>query len=246
MFEEYVPKWKIGALVPLAVIDNHAYEFHRLAPPGVMEVMIAVGLREFSVADVERVFSDLEEKIDQLLDRDVDIVTQNGVPLPIVIGVAAHDQLISRMANYSKKPATSTVLAVAHGARDMGLKKVALANKWTEKMNAVLAEFLAREGVGVCGTVTRELTPAEFQRINTADSMKMAYDLGRRAFETNPDCDGVYIGGGAWLSEPVAVKLEQEFGKPVLCNQSAMIREVMKVLGDWQPRPGHSRLLATP
>lgn len=246
MFEDHVPKWKIGALVPLAVIDNHAYEFYRLAPPRVMEVMIAVGLQEFSVKDVERVFKDVEGKIDALLDRGVHIVTQNGVPLPIVIGLEAHDALLARMSTHAKLPATSTVLAVAHGARDLGLRKVALVNKWTEKMNATLADFLAREGVGVCGTVTRELTPAQFQRIGTAESMQMAYDLGRRAFESNPDCDSVYIGGGAWISEPVATRLEAEFGKPVLCNQAAMIRECLKVLGDWQPIEGHSRLLSAP
>lgn len=246
MFEQYVPRWKIGALVPLAVIDNHAYEFYRLAPANVMEVMIPVGLQEFSVKDVERVFQDVEKKIDALLDRGVHIVTQNGVPLPIVIGIEAHDKLIDRMAKHAKLPASSTVLAVCHGARDLGLKKVALVNKWTDKMNATLADFFARDGVGVCGAVTKELTPAQFQKISTAESMKMAYDLGKRAFESNPDCDAVYIGGGAWISEPVAVALEKEFGKPVLCNQAAMIRENMKLLGDWTPIKGHSRLLACP
>jgi len=33
MFQQFVPKLKIGALKPLAVIDNSAYEFYRIAPP---------------------------------------------------------------------------------------------------------------------------------------------------------------------------------------------------------------------
>ena len=40
MFEDYVPKRKIGTLCPLAVIDNHAYEFYQLVPRGVMLVMV--------------------------------------------------------------------------------------------------------------------------------------------------------------------------------------------------------------
>ena len=43
------------------MIDNHAYEFYHLAPPRVMSVMIAVGLAEFSVQDVERVFAPIEQ-----------------------------------------------------------------------------------------------------------------------------------------------------------------------------------------
>ena len=70
--------------------------------------------------------------------------------------------------------------------------------------------------------------------------------LGRRAFLENPDCDGVYIGGGTWLSEPVSQRLEQEFGKPVICNQAAMIRDILHMLGDWTPITGHSRVLAAP
>ena len=40
MFEAYLFKHRIGALVPLSVIDTSAAEFYRLAPPGVLLVMI--------------------------------------------------------------------------------------------------------------------------------------------------------------------------------------------------------------
>ena len=76
--------------------------------------------------------------------------------------------------------------------------------------------------------------------------MQLAYELGRQAITANPDCDAVYIGGGSWLAEPVAAKLEADFGKSVICNQTAVIRANLKTLGIWKPIPGHSRLLATP
>ena len=89
MFDSFVPRLKIGCLMPGDVIDNHAFEFYRLAPPGVMLVMVGVGLKEFSSADVERVFAPLESYLDQLMDRGVDMVTQNGVPLPIQVNFEA-------------------------------------------------------------------------------------------------------------------------------------------------------------
>ena len=101
MFEEYTPKHKIGCLSPLAVVENAAYEFYRLAPPGLMLVLLPVGLGEFSRADVERVFAPLDQYLDMLRDRDVDLVMQNGVPLPLLIGIEAHDRMIAHMANYS-------------------------------------------------------------------------------------------------------------------------------------------------
>jgi maleate isomerase len=246
MFEAYLPRHKIGCLQPGTMIDNHPFEFYRLAPPGVMLVMIGVGLAEFSRGDVERVFTPLDRYLDQLMDRDVDLVIQNGVPLPILIGIEAHDRMIAHMADYTGLPATSTVLSVVRAASELGLRKVAVVNKWTAAMNATLAAFFARGGVSVVGGATKSLDPAEFHRIETGDHMRLAHELGRRAFIDHPDCDAVYIGGGSWIAEPVAVRLEAEFGKPVLCNQSAVIRNTFKMLGIWQPITGHSRVLAAP
>jgi maleate cis-trans isomerase len=244
MFDRQIPKYKIGCLQPGAIIDNHPFEFYRLAPPGVMLVMVGVGLEEFSRADVERVFAPLDRYLDQLMDRDVDMVIQHGVPLPLLIGIEAHDRMIEHMAAYTGKPATSTVLSVVRAASELGLKRLAIANKWTAEMNATLAAFLERGGVSIVGAATKPLDPAEFNRIEAGDHMRLAYELGRRACQEYPDCDGVYIGGGSWIAEPVAAKLEAEFGRPVLCNQAAVIRNTFKMLGIWRPIGGHSRVLA--
>ena len=116
MFEEDIPNIKLGGLLPLPIIDNAAYEFYRLAPKGVMQVMISVGLSEFSAQDVNRAFSPLDSYLDQLMDRGVNMVAQHGVPLPILIGVEAHDRMIAHMAKRTGLPASSTVLAVARSA----------------------------------------------------------------------------------------------------------------------------------
>jgi maleate cis-trans isomerase len=244
-FEGFIPSLKLGCLQPGAVIDNAPFEFYRLAPPGVMLVMVGVGLREFSSEDVERVFAPLDRYLDRLMERGVHLVIQNGVPLPILIGIEAHDRMIAHMAEYTGLPATSTVLSVVHAAADLGIRKVALANKWTEAMNRSLAAFFAREGVAVAGAATKSLHPHDFHQIPAGEHMQLAYNLGRQAFVDHDDCDAVYIGGGSWIAEPVAARLEAEFGKPVICNQAAVIRHTMKLLGAWSPIPAHSRLLAT-
>ena len=245
MFEEFIPKHRVGFLSPLAVIDNAAYEFYKLAPPGMIAVMIPIGLGEFSARDVERVFAPLEKTLDTLMDRNIDCVVQAGTPLPILIGVEAHDRLIARMTKHTGKPATSTVLAVTRAARHLGIKKIALVNKWTVAMNKTLGEFFAREGIATGGASTKELAPSDFVKIAAGDHMQLAYELGKAAIAQNPDCDGVYIGGGTWLAEPVARRLEQESGKFVFDNQTAQMWDLLHILNDWKPIPGHNRLLAS-
>jgi maleate isomerase len=246
MFENALPKHKVGILSPLAIIDNAAYEFYRIAPPGIMQVMIPIGLQEFSAADVERaLFKPLAGNLDKLMERGVELVMQSGTPLPILIGVEAHDRMIEFMARHTGLPASSTVLAVGRAARHLGIKKMALVNKWSDAMNKTLAAFMAREGVSITGSATKELGPAEFQKINSRDHMQLAYELGRRAFRDNPDCDAIYLGGGSWIAEPVAQRLEEEFGKPVICNQTAQLWDILHLLNDWEPIRNHGRLLAT-
>jgi maleate cis-trans isomerase len=88
------------------------------------------------------------------------------------------------------------------------------------------------------------MTPAQFQKSSTADSMKLALELGRAALTRYPDADGLYVGGGAWLSEPVCQALERQFNKPAISNQSAMIWDTLSRLGHWRPLVGQGRLLA--
>jgi maleate isomerase len=245
MFQEYLPQHTIGFLLPLAVVDNAAYEFYRLVPKGLMAVMVPIGLSEFSARDVERVFEPLPRLLDQLQERGVEIVCQSGTPLAILIGTDAHDRLLDKIASHTGLPATSTTAAVCRAAAHLGLGNIALANKWSEPMNAVLSAFFRREGVGVCGTTTEVLAPAEFVKIGTGEHMQLAYGLGRRALIDNPDCDGVYLGGGAWISAPAAERLEQEFGKPVICNQTGQLWDFMRLLNTKVPTTSRGTLLTT-
>jgi maleate cis-trans isomerase len=112
-------------------------------------------------------------------------------------------------------------------------------------MNRSLTAFFARGGVEVVGSATKSLHPHDFHQIDADEHMRLAYELGVQAFREHPDCDAVYIGGGSWIAEPVAVRLEEEFGKPVICNQAAVIRNTLKMLNAWKPISGHSRVLAT-
>jgi maleate cis-trans isomerase len=244
MFEDVLPSHKIGYLSPLPVIDNSAYEWYRIAPKNLMAVFISVGVKEFSGQEMDRVFAPLDTYLDQLMGRQVDLVLQAGTPLAVLMGIKAHDRMMAHIEARTGKPATSTTLSVTRAAAHLKMKKIALVNKWTGPMNKVLADFYKRVGVEVTGIVTNEMSPADFVRIPADDHMQMAYELGKKALRDHPEADGIYLGGGTWLSEPITRLLEQESGKHVICNQTAQMWDILGLLGLPRVIPGHNRLLS--
>lgn len=246
MFEEFLPKRKIGVLTPLAVAENGPYEFYRIAPPGVLMVMVPCGIREFSQTDLDRVMAPLDQMVDALTQRHVDIIISSGVPLSLLMGPQAHDAFLERISARSGKPAGSTLTAAIAAARHLGIQRIAMANKWDAALNRTLAEFFALDGIETVGSATEVLPIDRFQGLPSADSMELAYALGRRAFEEHPEVDGVFISGGTWLAQPVCERLEKEFGKPCLGNQACALWDALHKVDYWTPIEGHGMLLASP
>jgi maleate cis-trans isomerase len=245
MFIDELPRKKIGYLGPRHVSENQPYEFYRLAPPGIILVLISCGLEEFTAADVERVTKPLDKMLDMLVERDVDIINQTGVPLPLLIGLEAHDALIKHIEDYTGGMATSQLMNVLASLKHLGIKKVLAVNKWRKEMNDNLDAFLRREGMELVGVSNKVLRPEEFSKINAEDSAQLAYDLAVRGMQMHPEAEGIFIGGGSWLSQPVAEQVEAETGVPVVCNVAAMIWNLLHRLGVWEPITGHGRLLGS-
>lgn len=236
LIADALPTHRIGFIWPVTVLDVSPYEFYRIAPAAAMMVTVGVALAEFTEAEAERVLEPLESLSRQLVDRGADVVVQSGVPLSVLVGPERLAAMLERIARAGGVPALSTVLCVVDTAKELGIRRIAVGNKWTAPMNRSLAGFFAAGGITVTGTEARAAAPAEFMKMGTDDSAAAAYQIGRAAFEANPTADALYLGGGAWLSIPAVLRLEAEFGRPVITNSGSAIRAACKRVGCWVPR----------
>lgn len=244
--EGYVPIRKVGYLYPQPILDYGPYEFYHMAPDRVLIVGIPLGLTEFSVEDVNRIYAPIDRACKLLVERHVDIIVQGGAPPAVILGREGLRSLLDHIASYTKLPVTSGILCCMEAAKALGVKKIAVINKWTQSMNDSLARFFAEIGVTVAGTTSRSLQPTQFNKLTTDESVNLSYQLGRTALEAHPDADALYIGGGAWLTLPAVLQLEKDFGKPVIAQQPATAWHVCKMLDCWQPRKDMGTVLALP
>ena len=238
---------RIGYVSPDGLVGNGPYEFYRLAPDSVMMLYAPAAVNELDARTVERAYEHIDDLMREFKARAVDIVVQGGVPLPLATGRTYHDRLLARMSEVAGVPATSTVECVVDAISGLGLKRVVVANKWSQSLNRCLADdFFAPAGIAVAGVSTHVLAPAEFRRMSSKDNLDLAYELGRTGLAAYPDADGLYIGGGSWLATKIVPTLEVEFGKPVITNSLACAWSLCRRLGEWQPRSGFGALIATP
>ena len=243
MFEEYLPKKKIGYLSPLPFIEYPPYWFYRFVPEGIMFLAVPMGIKELTSKEVERIFVPLEEYLDIFVKRRVDIIIQGGIPLSILMGPENHDKLLVRIEDKTGIKATSTILDVVASAKHLGIKNIALVNKWNTNMNKVLSVYFEREGVRVAGVHSQSTVLSDTLKLRDGENLTLAYELGREALKNYPDADGLYIGGGAWLTFPIFEKLEKEFHRPVITFENATIWHICHLLDLWKPIQGYGQLL---
>jgi maleate cis-trans isomerase len=245
MFGSILPHRFIGYIYPRHVVDTLPYEMYRLLPDRVMMVMCPVSLKKFTREDVDRALTPLDQYVKMLVGRKVNVIVHGGVPLTLFQGCAEHDEMLAKIHKSTGLPATSTTEQIVDACKHLGMKKVAIGNKWKPGMNQSLAKYFERKGVGVVSTNCLDMELELYENMDFGEHTDLVYEIGKKALKDNPDADGLYLGGGSMVSYPVIDVLEKEFGKPVVLNCAALAWGLSRMLGVWKPKQGLGRLMAS-
>lgn len=241
------PRYAIGVLSPLAGADTMPYGLYRLLGPDFIVISTSLKLESFAPADLERAVEAIDGALAHVVSRGADLILQSGTPLALSLGPEGLQQLIARLRERAGRPVLSSALNAVAAAQAVGARRLAVTNKWNENLNRALAAFFAHWGIEVVAGAAESQEPAHFQSADLRRSAELAYRLGRDALTRAPAADALFIGGGAWMVEPAAERLERELGKPVITHLNGAVRALLKALDRWQPFPaGHGRVLETP
>jgi maleate cis-trans isomerase len=232
-----LPRHITGVLSPVAGTDTMPWGIYRLLGPEFIVISTSLSLQSFAPQDIERAVAAIDGALSHVVSRGADLILQSGTPLAISLSPQGLVDYIARLRERSGRPVLSSALNAVSAAHALGVKKLVAANKWNENLNCKLAEFFAHWGIEVIAKAAEAQEPAEFQSADLRAGAELAYRLGRAALERAAGADALFIGGGAWLVEPAAERLEREFGKPVITQLNGAVRAILAELRLWRPFP---------
>jgi maleate cis-trans isomerase len=146
----------------------------------------------------------------------------------------AHDQAVA-LSRSAGVPASSTSLAFARAAQELGVRRVAISATYPDDVTALFVQFLGDAGLEVVSTNSHDVyTAAEVGTFGRERVLEIATS------GDHPDAEAVLMPDTALHTAGHLQALEERLGKPVLTANQVSAWEGLRLLGrvDVQPRLG--------
>jgi arylmalonate decarboxylase len=242
------PWYRLGYVIPHLYTDLDAYQFYRVAPEGMMLVTTGLNLTDYTHAAVDHELPALWERFELLAKSKVDRISLSGVPVASVLGRAKVRAILAEGASRTGLACDTDLEAHIATLEHFGARRVALATRWPEPVNAALTRYLAEAGIEVIACRSRARSLQQNKEASAAADHQLALDLGGEALRSAPDAQALLMPGGLWFAIHAAPLLEAEHGKPVLLNILSTTWAALRAAGSdmrHRPDPRWGRVLAS-
>jgi maleate cis-trans isomerase len=212
------PWYQLGYIIPHRYTDLDSYQFYRVAPEGMMLVTTGLNLAEYTLESVESQMPAFYSALDLLAKKPVDRISLSGVPVAAALGrkrmLALLEEARVRTGLECDTDAEAHVATLQH----LGVKKIAIASRWSDAVNAGLISYLADAGIEVLACKSRGRSLSQNKAASALADHELALALGREVLREAPEAEALLMPGGLWFAIHAVPILEAEFGKPVLLN----------------------------
>ena len=243
--QRLLPWFRLGYVTPHLTVDTLAYELYHVAPPGLMLVTTGLAITDYTPDAVEDQLPAFHQAISLLQARRVDRIVLSGVPIAIALGRARTLAVLDAARGRAGVPVDTDLEAIIAGVQNLGIERVAIATRWTDDINQGLTRYLAAADIEVVDTISSARSISENAELDDSTGMRLATELGRRAFESPAGPDGVIMPGARWITIHALQELESAYDRPLFLNHAAGLWAALRQQGYRKPISGWGRLLAS-
>jgi len=245
--QRLLPRFRYGLINPRApgkIQRGLSYQFYRIVPPDVMEVVTGLGLDDYAPEAVERAISNYWDCVHALAQEKVDVIVLGGVPISVRLGRPRLRELLAETQEKTGIPTDAPLEALIAAMQHLGFKKVVIGSRWGDNVNEALIRYLKEGAVEVVGMTKRNQNAVDAAAMTFEEGLQTSLDVGREAARLARDAEAVFIPGAAAMSLHAICAVEEEFAKLTVTNLSLEVWHNLVRPGIIAPVQGWGRLLA--
>ena len=226
-------KARIGQLYPSGGLCDH--EPQLMAPAGVQFLTTRLRFRKSRLEDDVALVDGMESHAQLLADARVDLIAFNCTAASMAVGAAEINRRIAAATGIRSVTTIEAVLAALGAAR---LRRFALMTAYLPEVVAAETAFFASQGYSVAAHAG---IPCEDPVAQGTIAPERWSDLAKSLRDT--DCEGLLISCAGIQLAPVLGRIEQEFGRPVIASNQALVWRCLGLLGLAERPSGFGALL---
>ncbi|TAK82240.1 MAG: arylmalonate decarboxylase [Betaproteobacteria bacterium] len=227
-------KARIGQLYPSAGLCDH--EPQAMAPEGVQFLTTRLRFRRARLEDDASLVNDIEVHARLVADARVSLIALNCTAASMVAGAESINRRIESATGIRSTTTIEAVMAALSAAR---MRRFALMTPYVSEVVAAEIEFFKNYQLNVASHAG---IPCEDPVAQGGIAPQRWVELARTLRDS--DCDGLLISCAGIRIASVLETIEQEFGRPVIASNQALVWHCLRLLGLPERASGFGALLA--
>lgn len=239
-----VPGWRgtLGWVAPSIPSSSLIMDFHSVVPEGVELRIINLGITSLTEKEAETALSKLDEAVRRLATTGVQFISVEGTPLVSMKGFGFDKEIVRRVEEIARVPATTSLTATVDALRALNLKKLVMASPMPLEFDHRTKKFLEDNGFEILHLKSLNITSNH--QIHLLPRSK-AYSVAKQAYLEAPQAEGIYVPCGGWCPPWVIDRLETDLGVPVIHSRQASTWAGLKAIHMREPVKGWGRIFET-
>lgn len=212
----------------------------RLLAEGIGVVPVTVGFTEGNQKEFADKVLAIEEKVAELAEVGVDLITPGGAPPTMVHGWDGERRIVEDWEDRFGTPVVTTAMTQVLAMRALGVETIVGITYFPGGINDIFSAYFEAAGIRV---LAMEGMDVPFDKVQSLSSHEV-YAHAKAAFRKNPTADMLYMMGGGWRVLDIVELLEEDLEIPVLHTVPAWVWYVQRHFMVGERKNGFGRLLS--